>query len=238
MKAKIIDKKEIAKGTLLVTFSVLEPVSFKPGQFFFVTLTNPFYTDDEGNRRHFSIVNAPTEQNILQMATRLRDSAFKKSLQQLPLDSEVEVGPIGGAFVLPDYTSQPLVFIAGGIGITPYISMLRFIKDKKLPYKVTLLYSNKDRASSAFLGELEQLAKEIPNFKLICIMTQDEEWNGEKRHIDKTMLREYFPSIDKNLYYVAGPTSMVEMLVKALKDAGVSDSNIKSENFTGYETKR
>lgn len=235
MKATITEREQIAEGTLLVTFSLREPVSFKPGQFFFVTLLNPPYTDQEGSGRHFSIVNSPTQNTILQMATRLRDSAFKKSLQELPLGTEVEVGPIGGSFVLPEDTTRPLVFIAGGIGITPYISMLQYIKEKNLPYPVTLLYSNRNKKSTAFLEELGRLTKEIPNFKLVAIMTQDEQWSGEKRYIDTTLFHEYFPSIDENTYYVAGPPKMVEMLTKTLVDAGVKVEHIKSENFTGYE---
>lgn len=235
MKATIVEREEIAQGTLLVTFSIQEPISFKPGQFFFITLLNPPYTDQEGDRRHFSIVNSPMQDTILQMATRLRNSAFKKSLQELPLGTEVEVGPIGGSFVLPEDTTRPLVFIAGGIGITPYISMLRYIREKNLPYTVTLLYSNRDRQSTAFLEDLERLTKEIPNFKLIAIMTQDEKWTGEKRYIDKALLNEYFASIDGSTYCVAGPPKMVEVLTNALAEAGVKAEHIKSENFTGYE---
>lgn len=168
------------------------------------------------------------------MATRLSDSAFKKSLQELPIGTDVEIGSIGGSFVLPEDTLRPLVFIAGGIGITPYMSMLQYIKEKNLPYTITLLYSNRDKQSAAFLEELEILAKEIPQFRLIAIMTQDEKWTGEKRYIDKTILNEYFPTIDENTYYVAGPPKMVDGLTKTLEDAGVKTEHIKSENFAGY----
>jgi NAD(P)H-flavin reductase len=85
MQAKIKDKREVAKGTLMVTFDLLgEEVDFTPGQYFWVELLNPPYDDDKGPRRHISVVSSPTERGVLALATRLRDSAFKRSLAELP----------------------------------------------------------------------------------------------------------------------------------------------------------
>lgn len=236
MKVKIKEKKEIAKGTLMVIFDTLgQKVEFKAGQYFFVNLINPPYNDTRGTQRHFSIVNSPSEEGILTLATRLRDSAFKKTLQELPIGEEVEVSGIFGNFVLPDDKSKPLVFIAGGIGITPFMSMLRFVKDHAdLGYKVTLVYSNRDTSSTAFLSELQKLEKQIPNLKLILTMTEDPNWHGEKRRIDAQFIKEYFPNINSCSYYVVGPPPMVEAVQKSLKEAGVEDMNVKIENFSGY----
>lgn len=226
MKAKIAEKKEIAEGILMVKFKVLENFTFVPGQYFFINL--------RGATRHFSIVNSPNEKGILTMTTRLRDSAFKKSLKELPIGTEVEIQRIAGKFTLSEDTSRPLVFIAGGIGITPFISMLRFISEQKLDYKITLIYSNKAASSTAYLEELKTFESRIPDLKLILVMTDDNSWTGEKRRVDANLLKEYFPQPNINTYMVVGPPLMVEALEKALLEIGVSEANIKIENFTGY----
>ena len=234
MIGEIIDKKLVAQGTLQVTFKVTEPFSFIAGQYCFVTLINFLYPDDRGGKRHFSIVNSPNEKGILTIATRLRDSGFKKTLDQLPLGSEVELGPIAGAFTLPDDTLKPLVLIAGGIGITPYMSMLRYIKRNKINYKITLVYSNRNRNSTAFLDELQQLSTQLPGFKLVLTMTDDPSWTGEKRKVDSTFIRDYFPNVNAQSYFVVGPPAMVDAVQRSLLEAGVGVENIKIENFTGY----
>lgn len=227
MTGEIADKREIATGTLQVTFQVNEEFNFVPGHYIFVTLINPPYADDRSNRRHFSIVNSPDEKGIITIATRIRDSGFKKSLKELSLGTEVELGPISGSFVLPEDTSKPLVFVAGGIGITPFISMLRYVKNHNLNYKITLLYSNRDQASTAYLEEVQK-------FKSILTMTEDPAWQGEKRRIDANFIKEYFPQVNTNTYFVVGPPPMVDAVQKALLEAGVEINNIKIENFTGY----
>lgn len=219
MIGKIIDKKEMATSTLQVTFQINEHFSFKPGQYISVTLAN--------TKKYFSIVNSPDKKGIISIATRLRDSDFKKALKKLPIGTRVELGSIFGSFVLPKESSRPLVFIAGGIGITPYISMLRYVAERKLPYKITLIYSNKNKASTVFLQEVENFKFKISNFKLLL-------WQGEKRKIDAGFIKEYFPSINSYNYFVVGPPAMVEAVQKALLEAGVDIENIEIENFTGY----
>lgn len=234
MLGRIKSKEVVAEGTLQVTFEVIEPVSFKPGQYVFVNLPKLHYPDERGARRQFSINNSPNHPDHLTITTRLSESGFKKTLKELPEGSEVELGPIAGVFTLPEDTSKPLVLIAGGIGITPFMSMLEYIKEQSLPYNVTLLYSNRNQASSAYLNELEELADTLPNLKLILTMTEDNLWTGEKRMINSAFIKEYFPNVNNNYYMVVGPPAMVEAVEKALREAGVRVENIKTENFTGY----
>ena len=227
-------KKVAAEGTLQVTFEVSESVSFKPGQYVFVKLPKLLYPDDRGGKRQFSINNPPSQSKILTITTRLSDSGFKKTLNELPIGSEVELGPIAGVFTLPEDTSEPLVFIAGGIGITPFMSMLSYIEETGKPYQITLVYSNRNQASSAYLKELGELTYTLPNLKLILTMTEDNTWAGEKRIIDAKLIKEYFPNLNDNMYMVVGPPAMVEGVEKALIEAGVNEENIETENFTGY----
>jgi ferredoxin-NADP reductase len=165
MRAQLKEKREIAKGTLLATFDLLgEDVAFKPGQYFFVTLPDVGHQDERGLRRHITVVTSPNERGVLGLATRMRDSAFKRSLRDLPPGAEVEVEPPKGEFVLPKETARPLVFVAGGIGITVFRSMLRYIQEEGLGHRVTLIYSNRDRESTAFLDELRELEQDSRNF--------------------------------------------------------------------------
>jgi ferredoxin-NADP reductase len=236
MRAKIKEKREVAKGTLMVTFDLNgQEVDFRPGQYFWVELLDPPYDDEKGPRRHISVVTSPTERGILGLCTRLRDSAFKRSLVELPVGAEVEVEQPKGDFVLPEETDRPYVFIAGGIGITVFRSMLRYIADKGLPHRVTLFYSNRDRESAAFLDELEELERTNPNFRLITTMTDDSDWDGEARHIDADLLREYLDGdLGAYSYMVAGPPGMAKGVEGALKSAGIPEDQIRSDSFSGY----
>ena len=235
MKARIKEKRGVAKGTLMVVFDLLgEEVDFQPGQYFWVTLLDPPYDDEKGPRRHITIVTSPTERGVLGLATRLRDTAFKRSLADLPVGTEVEVEEPKGSFVLPQETDKHYVFIAGGIGITVFRSMLRYIADEGLPHRVTLVYSNRDRESTAFYDELRELEAANPNLEIVFTMTKDSGWEGETRRIDADMLRDHLGDLDAYTYLVAGPPGMVEGVTGALQEAGIPEDQIRSQGFSGY----
>jgi ferredoxin-NADP reductase len=236
MRARIKEKREVAKGTLMVVFDLLgEEVEFEAGQYFWVTLLDPPYDDEKGPRRHITVVTSPNDRGVLGLATRVRESAFKRSLAELPVGSEADVEQPKGAFVLPEDTEQPYVFIAGGIGITVFRSMLLAIAEENLPHRVTLVYSNRDRESTAFLGEIRELEKAIPNLRVVLTMTDDPGWDGETRRIDATMLRDHLDAdLGSFTYLVAGPPGMVEAMEGLLKAEGVPETQIRPERFSGY----
>jgi ferredoxin-NADP reductase len=236
MRARIKEKREVARGTLLVTFDLLgQEVDFAPGQYFFVTLPEVGYQDEKGLRRHITVVTSPNEKGVLGFATRMRESAFKRSLGELSVGAEVEVEAPKGSFALPADASRPLVFVAGGIGITVFRSMLRYIEEERLPYRVTLIYSNRDRESTAFLEELRELERETPHFRLVFTMTQDPAWEGETRRIEPGLFRDYLgESLNDCIFLVAGPPGMVEGVQEALAEAGVEEENVIAESYSGY----
>jgi ferredoxin-NADP reductase len=236
VRARIKEKQEVAKGTLFVTVDLLgEEAAFRPGQYFFVTLPSVGHEDDKGLRRHITVVTSPNEKGVLGFATRMRESAFKQTLRELPVGSEVEVEPPKGKFSLPEDTSRPLVFVAGGIGITVFRSMLRYIREERLPYRVTLIYSNRDPESTAFLDELRELEEELPDFRLILTMTEDPNWNGETRTVDAGFFAEYLgDDVNAFTFLVAGPPAMTEAVQGALGEAGVREENVIAERFSGY----
>jgi len=225
----------VAKGTLLVVFDLDgREVDFRPGQYFWAELLDSPYEDEKGLRRHISVVTSPTERGVLGLCTRLRDTAFKQTLAELQVGDEVEVEEPKGNFVLPEDTSRPYVFVAGGIGITVFRSMLRYIADTGEPYKVTLVYSNRDRESTPFLDELQELERTLPGFRLVLTMTQDEGWEGESRYIGADLLRDHLGELPESTYLIAGPPPMVESVVEALAAAGVPEEQVLPDRFSGY----
>jgi ferredoxin-NADP reductase len=236
MRAKIKEKREVAKGTLMVTFDLLgEEVDFEAGQYFWVTLLDPPYDDDKGPRRHVTVVTSPRDRGVLGLATRVRDSAFKRSLAELSVGAEVDVEQPKGSYLLPEDTEREYVFVAGGIGITVFRVMLRHIADEGLPHRVTLVYSNRDRESTAFLDELQELEASLPGLRLVLTMTEDDGWAGETRMVDAAMLRDHLgEELDAYTYLVAGPPPMVEAVEGALRDAGVPEEQVRPERFSGY----
>ncbi len=235
MRSLVKEKREVAKGTLLVIFDLQgQEVDFEPGQYFWVELIDPPYQDEKGPRRHISVVTSPTEGNVLGLCTRLRDSAFKRSLAELEVGDEVEVEEPKGTFLLPEDTSKQYVFIAGGIGITVFRCMLRYIADKGLPHQVTLVYSNRDRESTAFLDELQELEQTLPGLRLVLTMTDDPGWEGETRMIDADVLREHLGDLDPLTFLVAGPPPMVQAVVGELHGAGLPEEQVLPDSFSGY----
>jgi ferredoxin-NADP reductase len=236
VRARVAEKREVAKGTLLVLFDLLgEEVEFTPGQYFFVTLLDPPYDDERGARRHFSVVTSPNERGTLGFCTRLRASAFKRSLIELSIGAEVEVEEPKGNFLLPEDTNQSYVFVAGGIGITVFRSMLRYIAEEDLPHRVTLIYSNRDRDSTPFLDELSKLEQARGNFRLVLTMTKDSSWSGEARRIGPELLGDHLNGdLRSYAYLVAGPPPMVNAITETLHNEGIPEERVSADRFSGY----
>jgi ferredoxin-NADP reductase len=235
VRALVKEKREVAKGTLLVVFDLQgAEVDFRPGQYFWVELPDRGYQDEKGLRRHISVVTSPTERGVLGLCTRLRDTAFKKTLAELEVGDEVDVEQPKGDWQLPEDTSREYAFVAGGIGITVFRSMLRYIADTGEPYQVTLVYSNRDRESTAFLDELQEIERALPNFRLVLTMTDDPEWDGDTRMLDAAVLGEYLGELDAYTFMIAGPPPMVESVAGALRDAGLPEEQLLADSFSGY----
>jgi ferredoxin-NADP reductase len=234
MKATIKEKREVAKGTLFVTFDLGgENVEFEPGQYFWVELLDPPYEDEKGPRRHITVVTSPTE-GVLGLATRIRDTAFKRSLVEMPEGAAVDVEQPKGSFVLPEDTSKRYAFVAGGIGITPFRSMLRYIADKGLDYDITLVYSNRDVESTAFLDELKELESVVPRCRVLFTMTDDPSWEGDNRMLDAVVLGELLGDLESFHFMIAGPPPMAKSVEGSLFEAGLSEDQVQSDSFSGY----
>jgi ferredoxin-NADP reductase len=234
VRAVVRETREVAEGTLLALFAVEDYPDYRPGAYFWVELPDRGHDDEKGLRRHISLVTSPTEHGVVGLATRLRDTAFKRTLAELEVGDEVQVEEPKGSFLLPEETDVEYVFVAGGIGITVFRSMLRYIADSGEPYRVTLVYSNRDRSSTPFLDELAELEQGIPGLRVVLTMTDDEAWEGERRRVDPAMLADVLGGLDGRTFLVAGPPAMAEGVADSLREAGVPEERVRADRFSGY----
>ena len=235
--SKLVSRHEVAERTTAFRFEKPSNWTFKAGQALDMTLLKPSETDAEGNTRTFSIASGPQEETLM-VATRMRDTAFKRVLNTMPLGSAVKIeGPFGD-LTLHNNVKRTAVFLAGGIGITPFRSMVFGAAKEKLPHRIFLFYSNRRPEDAPFLDELQALEKENPNYKLVASMTEmaksHQSWNGEVGQIDKDMLGRYLQAAASPIYYIAGPPEMVKGLRTMIHEAGVDEDDIRAEEFAGY----
>ena len=220
-------REEIAEGTMAFHFEKPAGFSFKPGQSASFTLLDP---PDEPNsvRRTFSLAGAPFEPELM-IATRMREgSGFKRALKALALGSKVRLsGPLGD-MTLHEDAGRAAVLIAGGIGITPFRSMLLQAEQDRLEHRLYLAYSNRRREHAAFLEELQALARRSPRFRLLAPMTDAEGM------LDEEKLKRFVGDAPSPVYYLAGPPAMVEAMKAILGRNGVAAEDVRSEEFFGY----
>ena len=225
----LLAREEIAEGTMAFHFAKPAGFAFKPGQAIDLVL---------GGLRHaYSIVSAPFE-NELVVATRMRDSEFKRALRAAKPGSTAGIeGPFGSLTLHKD-AARAAILIAGGIGITPFVSMLRQLAADGFRRPVALLYSIRRVNDGAFLDELRALAARHANFRLVATVTQEgptgRPWEGENGHIDAAMIGRARRGLPRPVYYLAGPPAMVAGLRQMLEGAGVEDDEIRAEEFFGY----
>jgi ferredoxin-NADP reductase len=236
---QLISKEVIAENTMAFHFKKPEGFTFRAGQFLDWTLVNSLETDAEGNMRAFSIIATPQD-GYIGIATRMRDTAFKRNLKNAQPGLEVEIdGPIG-SFVLHQKATRAAIMLVGGIGITPFFSIIKDATERKLPHKMYLFYSNRRPEDTVFLRALKKLEEINPNFKLILTMTDleksREKWEGETGYINQEMIAKYVSEDERGnaIYYTAGPQAMVGAMRKLLTDSGISEDDIKTEEFSGY----
>lgn len=233
-KIKLVKKETIAADTMAFYFEKPEDFAFRAGQFADYTLINPSETDEEGNMRGFSLVNAPFEAELV-AATRMRDKAFKRVLKGMPLGAEVKLDGPYGDFTLHKTISTPAVFLIGGIGVTPVRSMVAQATHDKTAQKIVLLHANRTPADAPFAADFEQLAESNSNFTYVPVMTDAlEGWTGERGHIDEAMLKRHVPDLQAPIYYLSGPEGMVKAMRQMLVAIGVNEDNIRTEEFAGY----
>ncbi len=236
-QAALLGREVVAERTMTFRFAKPPDWTYRAGKFIDITLLDPPETDAEGNTRGFSISSAPDE-DVIMITTRLRDTAFKRVLQTMPIGTAVKIeGPFGDLRL--HHGKRPAVVLTGGIGITPFRSILRqAMADGGLPYRVVVLYANRRPEDAAFLDELAGLAKQDTNLTFVPTMsnmsTSERRWEGERGRIDQSMLDRNLDGAAGAIYYLTGPPNMVHGLRSLLVGRGVDEDDIRTEEFTGY----
>ena len=235
-EAALVGRDLVAERTMAFRFAKPADWTYRAGQFVDITLLDPPETDAEGNTRGFSISSAPSEQ-VIMITTRLRDTAFKRVLQTMPLGTRVKIeGPFGDLRL--HHAARPAVVLTGGIGITPFRSiLLETIRAGGLAYPVVVLYANRRPQDAAFLDELRALAEQDDNLRFVPTMSAldaADAWAGERGRIDASMLGRHLDGLSNAIYYLTGPPGMIQGLRTMLVDAGVDEDDIRTEEFTGY----
>jgi ferredoxin-NADP reductase len=233
----LIGSTTVAEGTMAFRFARPAELKFEAGQSLNVSLIDPPETDAKGNARTFSIVSAPHETELV-FATRMRDTAFKRVLKGMPAGGRVQLRGPAGKFTLDGADARPAVFIAGGIGITPFVSMLRHAAHSRLARDLWLFYSNRRPEDAAFLDELSALPRRNPRCRFVGTMVEmaksSRPWDGETALLDRAMLERHLKDLSAFVYYAAGPPGLVEAMKKMLTEAGVKEDAIRTDEFFGY----
>jgi ferredoxin-NADP reductase len=236
--SKLIDRFEVADGTMAFAFERPAGFEFTAGQFLTITLPDPPHNDEKGNRRTFSIASPPQDAGRLLVATRMTGSALKRSLAEAPFGRAVSLFGPSGCFTLHEDPAVPAVFVAGGIGITPFRSILHDAATRRLAHRITLIYSNRAPSGAAFYAELSELAGRLPSLRFLPTMTDAEAsvppWTGERRMVSADFLRAVIGDMTEPIVYLAGPPGLVAAVSRAVLEAGADPSHIRSEEFEGY----
>ena len=215
-------KENLADNVWAFRFEADTPISWTPGQFIRIELPhdNP---DDEGTKRWFTISSTPHD-GYIQITTRVTDTTFKQALAALPIGSTINlVEQPDGDFVWQE-SEKPLVFIAGGIGITPFYSMLKARGHSGQPVSATLIYNGRTD-ELPFKVEFEEASRRHPEFKVHYVI-------GEQLTTEK--LTELVPNISSSQVYISGAESMVEALGKQLEESGLANDNLHQDFFPHY----
>ncbi len=237
LAARLTGSKELARDTL--AFRVSRPGSFQfaAGQSVYVTIPDLKEADRKGRLRTFSIASAPQEAE-LEIATRQTDTRFKRHLAAANTGATVQIEGPYGDLALHDDANRPAVFLAGGIGVTPFRSMVLDAANRGLQHRLFLFYSNRRPEDAAYLAELRELEQKNPRFKLIPTFTEGSaslpDGVVEHGYINAEMLARHVGDLAAPIFYVAGPPAMVLAMEGVLEAAGVDPKSVHAEKFAGY----
>lgn len=230
------NKEEIAQNTYEFSFQTDKKLNYQAGQYLELTLSHK-NSDTRGNRRYFTIASSPLDSEV-DFGIKFSDpsSSFKKELLSFKEGDKIMAASLAGDFVLPKNIHQRLVFIAGGIGITPFVSFLEYLLGKKEQREIVLFYSNTNEKDIAYKPLLDRAEKEL-GVKVIYLLhdkPQANLGNIEIGHIDEEMINKYVKNMKECMYYLSGPNAMVESYKKLIKKLGVSGTKIVTDYFPGY----
>lgn len=231
----LVQRNKLAAGVYEFVFAPDRPFTFRPGQYLEWTLGHR-PADNRGNRRFFTIASSPTE-GVTRLGVKFYKSAssFKRALGAMEVNDTVSASQLAGDFVLPKDVTKKLAFIAGGIGVTPFRSMVQYLIDTKDARSVILLYSNTTASEIAYKETFDR-AGQTMDMKTVYALTDELHpvpgtYNGL---IDRALIAREVPDYKERIFYISGPHSMVEAFKKTLRKMGVSRFRIRTDYFPGF----
>lgn len=233
-RVKLVKKEKVSSDAWEFYFERPANFEYSAGQYIkmFLDIKD---SDRRGKTRYFTLSSSPTEKNLL-ITTRILRSTFKKRLGDLKIGSTVKMRGPWGDFILPESNPKPLVFVAGGIGMTPYRSILKYAQDTKIFPKIHLLVSYRTKSDILFTQELKKAAVVNKKLKIITTITDDFiNWKDEKGRISIALLKKHLENLSLYKYYISGPQPFVEIVQKMLLGAKIKASEIKIDDFPGYD---
>jgi len=233
---KLKRKRKLAPNIVDFAFASPQKLAFRPGQYMEFTLGHP-HADSRGNRRYFTLASSPTEHEV-HLGVRFYDksSSFKKALYSMNGRTNIVAAQIAGDFTLPSNPKQKLVFIAGGIGITPFRSMLKYLLDTQQRRDIILFYANKTADEIVYTDVLNTAQAKLgikTFYTLTDTATIPRNWPGFVGRINETMLLRAVPDYDERTYYISGPPEMVKAYEHVLKNMEVKNDQIIKDYFPG-----
>lgn len=236
LSLNLATKTQVSSDSVIFTFNKPENFKFIPGQYMEWTLPHK-KADSRGNRRYFSISSSPTEKDI-EMLVKFYNpsSSYKTTLYNMQNNDEIIASSLAGDFVLPKNLSKPLVFIAGGVGIAPFRSMIKYIVDNNLSTDIILIYVNRTVEDIAFGDIIENASRN--GVKTFYALTDKKKipqnWQGIVGHLDVETIHKVVPDYKSRMFYISGPQIMVQSCEKTLRHAGIKKGHIKTDFFPGY----
>ena len=235
--AKFIDRERIGADVMVIRVKKPEGFEFLAGQYCTITVPDMGFHDERGLRRTFSIASSPIEKDLL-FAMKMSESALKKTIAEMSPGADIVLEKPLGSLILPKETAVPLVFLAGGVGITPFRSMMRYATDAGTGHSITLFYSSQTPEETPFLAELQQMPAQNQQIATIITMTRVGEdrsrWSGLTARVNPEMIKEGCKNWERAAYYIAGPPGMATALNQTLQGMSISPERIKTELFGGY----
>jgi ferredoxin-NADP reductase len=235
-KSTLLGRTEIAEGTMAFQFEKPADFVFKAGQYIDLSLSDSSLGPSYSLTHTFSIASSPFDEELV-VTTRMRNTVFKQAISTVAIGSPATIeGPMG-SFGLHNNTARPAVFLAGGIGIAPFLSMLTYATEEKLRHRIVLFYANRYLQDAAFIDALWRLERENPRFRFVPTLTRaatNNGWKGKTGHISSEMLLQYVGILRGPIYYIAGPPTMVAAARRTLSEASVDEDDIRTEEFGDY----
>lgn len=233
---KLKEKRQIAPDIYDFIFTPDKKLNFLPGQYLEWTLKCDDI-DSRGNRRYFTLSSSPTEEEIrIGVKFSPNSSSFKKALLAMSNTDEIAAAGLAGDFVLPDNKQRKYVFMAGGIGITPFRSMIKYLLDTNQSQDIVLFYANRTAQDIVYQKILNRA--EMRGIRTIYTLTDINnlplEWQGEKGRIDKEIIARQIPDYQERLFYLSGPHGMVTSFEETLEEMGIKKDQIKTDYFPGF----